>query len=225
MNVERFVYDINQIVSKITVNESESVIKRINYVRNRLIELYKRNIVKINHSILEVVCAKHFIKYGYDVDVERQLNDILVCDLYATKGDNILIAEIETGFVPPEHALDPLTYTSARVASKIARYSAFADKFALATPVLSILPIQSIFLKPPRHRSNDEIARVKALCDRYYSNPPIKVEEIKNARLHSVLVINADDAIVKEMDPEAYVELVKSIESIGYNNYQSSSNA
>ncbi len=219
MNVERFVYDINQIVSKITVNENESVIKRINYIRNRLIELYKRNIVKINHSILEVVCAKHFIKYGYDVDVERQLNDILVCDLYATKNDNILIAEIETGFVPPEHALDPLTYTSARVASKISRYSAFADKFALATPILNILPIQRIFLKPPRYRSNNEISSVKALCDRYYANPPIKVEEIKNARLHSVLVINVDDAIVKEMDPETYVELIKSIEFIDYNNY------
>lgn len=216
MNVERFAYDIDQVVSKVTVNENESIIRRVNYVRNRLIELYKRNIVKINHSVLEVICAKHLIRYGYDVDVERQLNDILVCDLYATKGDNILVVEIETGFVPPEHALDPLTYTSARVASKIARYSAFADKFALATPVLSILPIQRIFLKPPRYRGSEEIARVKALCDRYYSNPPIKFEEIKNARLHSILVIDTDDATVKEMDPEAYIELVKDIEALGY---------
>ena len=212
MNIEKFVVDVNQVTERLSIDESDLVIRRINNVKNRLIDLYRRNIVKINHSILEVICAKHFIKYGYEVDVERQLNEILVCDIYATKGDNILIAEIETGFVPPEHALDPLAYTTARVASKISRYSAFADKFALAVPLLSILPIQRLFLKPPRYRNVDEVSRIKALCDRYYSNPPIKIEEIKNARLHSVLVINTDDAKVKEMDPEAYVELVKSVD-------------
>ncbi|MEM4443590.1 MAG: hypothetical protein QW593_05050, partial [Candidatus Nitrosocaldus sp.] len=126
----------------------------------------------------------------------------------------------ETGFVPPEHALDPMAYSAARVASKIARYSAFAGKFALATPALSILPVQELFLKPPRYRSKDDIGKVKALCDRYYSNPPISMEEIKNARLHSIMIINADAIRVVEMDPDTYVESIRtSMDGIGIKFY------
>ncbi|MEO9364501.1 MAG: hypothetical protein ABI341_00135 [Nitrososphaera sp.] len=220
VDVERFTEDIEQVAAKLSSNEEQIVMRRINYVKQRLVELYKRNLVKINHSVLELICAKHFIKYGYDVDVERQLNDVLICDVYASKGDNVFIVEIETGFVPPEHALDPVTYTAARVASKIARYSAFAGKFALATPVLSLLPVQELFLKPPRYRNKEEVARVKALCDRYYSNPPISMEEIKNSRLHSIMIINADDARVIEIEPETYVESIKaSIDRVGIKFY------
>jgi hypothetical protein len=111
----------------------------MDFVKTRLIELYKRNIVKINHSAMELVCARHLIRYDYAVDVERQLNDILICDLYATKGDGEAIVEIETGFIPPEHALDPLSYYSARVASKIARYSKFANTSCKRTPDSKII--------------------------------------------------------------------------------------
>src|ERR671915_1022938 len=156
-----------------TTGESADIIKRMDFVKFRLIELYKRNIVKINHSAMELVCARHLIRYGYSVDVERQLNDILICDLYATKGEGAAIVEIETGFIPPEHALDPLSYYSARVASKIARYSKFANQFVLATPPVSVLPIPRIFRRPPRDRAREDILKVKQLCDSFYRNPPV----------------------------------------------------
>jgi len=220
VDIERFAEDIEHVAARLSSNEEQLILKKINYVKHRLIELYKRNLVKINHSVLELICAKYLIKYGYDVDVERQLNDVLICDVYASKGDNVFIVEIETGFVPPDHALDPIAYSAARVASKIARYSAFAGKFALATPVLSLLPVQGLFLKPPRYRNKEEIASVKALCDRYYSNPPISMEEIKNARLHSIMIINVDDTRVIEIDPDSYVESIRSsIDSMGIKLY------
>ena len=109
MDLERFTADVTNLAAKMTVGESEEIIMRMDFVKSRLIELYKRNIVKINHSAMELVCARHLIRYDYAVDVERQLNDILICDLYATKGDGEAIVEIETGFIPPEHALDPLS--------------------------------------------------------------------------------------------------------------------
>src|ERR671924_2209403 len=140
-----------------TIGESDENIQRMNFVKYRVIELYKRNIVKINHSAMELVCAKHLIHYGYSVDVEKQLTDILVCDLHATKGDGEAIVEIETGFIPPEHALDPLSYYSARIASKIARYSKFANQFVLATPPVSILSIPKVFGRPPRYRKQEEV--------------------------------------------------------------------
>ncbi|MDW0281807.1 MAG: hypothetical protein QN720_04845 [Nitrososphaeraceae archaeon] len=213
MDLERFTADVTNLAAKMTVGESEEIIMRMDFVKSRLIELYKRNIVKINHSAMELVCARHLIRYDYAVDVERQLNDILICDLYATKGDGEAIVEIETGFIPPEHALDPLSYYSARVASKIARYSKFANQFVLATPPVSVLPIPKLFRRPPRDRGRDEINRVKELCDRYYRNPPVSFNEILNSHLHMIYIINVDQGKVTEMDIDSYFDAVEGMSS------------
>lgn len=206
MDLERFTEDVTNLSSKMVVGESDDVIRRLNFVKNRLIDLYKRNIVKINHSAMELVCARHLIRYGYSVDVEKQLTDILVCDLYATKGDGVAIVEIETGFIPPEHALDPLSYYLARIASKIARYSKYANQFVLATPPVSILPISDVFKRPPRDRTLADINKIKSLCDKYYKNPPVTISDILNARLHIIYVINIDDGVVHEMDVDSYFD-------------------
>jgi len=213
LDLERFTADVTNLADKMTVGESEEIIMRMDFVKTRLIELYKRNIVKINHSAMELVCARHLIRYDYAVDVERQLNDILICDLYATKGDGEAIVEIETGFIPPEHALDPLSYYSARVASKIARYSKFANQFVLATPPVSVLPIPKLFRRPPRDRGRDEINRVKELCDRYYRNPPVSFNEILNSHLHMIYIINVDQGKVMEMDIDSYFDAVEGMSS------------
>jgi integrase len=218
LDLERFTADVTNLAAKMTVGESEEIIMRMDFVKSRLIELYKRNIVKINHSAMELVCARHLIRYDYAVDVERQLNDILICDLYATKGDGEAIVEIETGFIPPEHALDPLSYYSARVASKIARYSKFANQFVLATPPVSVLPIPKLFRRPPRDRGRDEINRVKELCDRYYRNPPVSFNEILNSHLHMIYIINVDQGKVTEMDIDSYFDAV---EGMSYNSTMS----
>ena len=217
MDLERFSADVTTLSNKMTVGESQEIIEKMNFVKYRLIELYKKNIVKINHSAMELVCAKHLIHYGYSVDVEKQLTDILVCDLHATKGDGEAIVEIETGFIPPEHALDPLSYYSARIASKIARYSKFANQFVLATPPVSILPIPKIFERPPRDRKYEEIVQVKLLCDRYYRNPPVSINHILTGRLHMIYIINIDDGRVIEMDVESYFEAIGNMISISNN--------
>jgi hypothetical protein len=209
LDIERFTADVTNLADKMTTGEPAEIVKRMDFVKFRLIELYKRNIVKINHSAMELVCARHLIRYGYAVDVERQLNDILICDLYATKGDGEAIVEIETGFIPPEHALDPLSYYSARVASKIARYSKFANQFVLATPPVSVLPIPRIFRRPPRDRAREDIIQVKELCDSFYRNPPVSFSEILNSHLHMVYIINVDQGKVTEMDVDSYFDAVE----------------
>jgi hypothetical protein len=208
LDLERFVADVTSLSGRMSVGEPEEILERMNFVKNRLIELYQRNLVKINHSAMELVCAKHLIRYGYTVDVEKQLTDILICDVYAEKGDGAAIVEIETGFIPPEHALDPLSYYAARIASKIARYSKYANQFVLATPPVSILPIPSLFRRPPRDRKLSEIKKVKALCDKYYKNPPVTEDEILNGRLHITYIINIDAGKVVEMDIDSYFEHV-----------------
>ena len=214
MDLERFSADVNTLSNKMIAGESAEIVERMNFVKQRLIELYKKNIVKINHSAMELVCAKHLIHYGYNVDVEKQLTNILVCDIHATKGDGEAIVEIETGFIPPERALDPLSYYSARIASKISRYSKFANLFVLATPPVSILPIPSIFGRPPRDRKYAEMEQVKLLCNKYYRNPPVSLNQILNGRLHIIYIINIDEGKVIEMDVESYLQAIGNMISI-----------
>jgi hypothetical protein len=83
----------------------------------------RENLVKINHSVMEILCAAKLLWDGYNVDVEHVLSDSLVCDVMGEKNGQTTMVEIETGYIPPEHALDPSTYTFARIISKIARYS------------------------------------------------------------------------------------------------------
>ncbi len=209
MDIDRFTADVNGLSEKMTSGQGVEMVQRMNFVKNRLVELYKKNLVKINHSVMELVCAKHLIRYGYAVDVEKQLTDILVCDLHGTKGEGEIVVEIETGFVPPDHALDPLSYYYARVASKIARYSSFANQFVLATTPVSILPIPEMYRRPPGDRTNQEIAKLKRVCDKYYRNPPVTEQEIVNGRIHMIYIIDIDQGNVIEMDVDSYFESVR----------------
>ena len=206
MDLFRFTADVSSLSERMTKNSSAEVIDRLDFVRNRLVDLYKRNLVKINHSVMELICAKHLIEFGYSVDVERRLTDILICDVFASKGDGEAIVEIETGFIPPEHALDPTAYYVARIASKISRYSKHANKFVLATTPVSILPIPSLFRFPVRARKADELQKLKLVCDKYYKNPPIEVDDILNGRLHTIYIIDIDEGKIQELVVETYFE-------------------
>jgi hypothetical protein len=205
-NREKFEQDLTALMSRLTIGVEKDVENKLNLLKDWLMALQRENVVKINHSIMELVCAKYLILKGYAVQLEYPLNELLTCDLYSTKGYGNLIVEIETGFIPPEHALFPLTYTSARLASKIIRYSSFAGKFALGMPPHYILPFPHALAKPPRRRTAEEISAIKTLCDKYYQNPPVTETEIQNARIQEIYIIDVDQAKVHEIDPAAYMK-------------------
>jgi hypothetical protein len=205
-NKEKFEQDLAALMSRLTIGVEKDVENKLIMLKDWLVNLHRENVVKINHSVMELVCAKYLILKGYEVQLEYPLNDVLTCDLYSIKGYGNLIVEIETGFIPPEHALFPLTYTSARLASKIIRYSSFAGKFALGMPPHYVLPFPRALAKPPRRRTAEEIKAIKRLCDKYYQNPPVTEEEICNARIQEIYIIDVDQAEVQEIDPEAYMK-------------------
>lgn len=211
MDVEKFQDDVYAITELLSDRLDKTDIPKLNFVRQRLIEMYKENLVKINHSVLELICASELISHGYFVDVEKSVSKLLRCDLYGTKGDGNSIVEIETGFTPPEHALDTIDYYTARIVSKISRYSKYCEKFSLATPVVNILPISELFLLPPHARGKEDVVRLKNLCDRFYKNPKINFDDIQNAHIHSIYLINTDKGFAKELDPEGYLQLTKEI--------------
>ena len=206
MGVDEFEADLDFMVEKLGVNLNNEMVNQLDQLRNKLVRLHRKNVVKINHSIMELVCAKYLIIDGYEVDVEHFLSEGLVCDLYAMKGMGTVIIEVETGFVPPEHALDPMIYCKTRITSKITRYSNYANKFGLGTPPHYTLQIPPALTKPPRYRKPEELDEIKAYCDRYYKNPPVSMDELRNARLHAVYVINVDEASIQETDSEIYLE-------------------
>ena len=211
MDLEKFQNDVYEVTDNLSPQLSEKDLPKLNFVRQQLIEMYQKNLVKINHSVLELICAANLIANGYAVEVEKQVSKILVCDLYAKKGGGDTIIEIETGFTPPDHALDTIDYLTARIMSKIARYSKYCAKFSLATPVTGIIPIPKIFLLPPNARKKEDVKKVKMLCDQYYKKPPIDFEDILNARLHSIYLINVDKNFAKPLDPQGYVELMEKL--------------
>ncbi|MCW4036359.1 MAG: hypothetical protein NWE75_04125 [Candidatus Bathyarchaeota archaeon] len=173
-------------------------------LKDSLLDLNSRNLVKINHSVMELVTAKYLIENGFDVKLEHELDGVF-CDVYAMKGYGSVIVEVETGFVPPENAVDPATYLKARIASKITRYSGFANKFILATPPYYIMQIPPALTKPPRFRTDEEIASIKGLCDLYYTSPPVSLEEVRNARLHSIYAVDVDNVSVREWEVNEYL--------------------
>ena len=211
LDLEKFRNDIFKVSEKLCKKLTDKQIEKLDFVRERLIELYQHNLVKINHSVLELICASELIQHEYVVDVEKKLSDILVCDIFARKGDGSVIIEIETGFTPPAHALNTVDYYAARIMSKIARYSQFCSKFSLATPVVGVLPIPSIFLIPPSARNHNDVKKNQVICNRFYRNPAIEFDSILNAHLHSIYLINTDKVFAKQLDPQNYVNLTKKL--------------
>ena len=203
--MNKFDRDLGFLLIRLNRDVDKEAEKQLNILRDRLIRLNEENVVKINHSVMELVCAKHLILKGYEVDIERPING-LICDLYGVKGLGSHIVEVETGFIPPRHALDPANYRKSRIASKIIRYGNHSDKFALGVPPYYLLQIPTILVKPPRDRTMEDLKYLKTLCDLYYRNPPVTSDEIRNARIHTIYIIDVDGVAVREVDPATYLE-------------------
>jgi len=206
LDVRRFRADLYKLATRACSSDGQEVRPQVFGIADVLVGLYRKNLVKINHSALELVCAKDLVKQGYEVKVEHKLDKALVCDVMGTRGDGILIVEIETGFIPPQAALEPSLYARGRIASKIARYSRFAGKFALGTTPSYVLDVPPFFVRPSRAKTSEEAVEIKALTDIHYKKPPVTLEELMRARLHSVFVIDVDSATTREIDPESYLE-------------------
>lgn len=203
--MNKFDRDIEILATRLNRDADKETKKKLNVLMDKLIRLNDKNVVKINHSVMELVCAKHLILKGYEVDLERPI-DGLICDLYGVKGLGSHIVEVETGFIPPSHALDPANYRKSRIASKITRYGNHSDKFALGVPPYYMLQIPDILVKPPRDRTVEDLKYLKTLCDLYYRNPPVSFDEIRNARIHTIYIINVDEVAIREVDPTTYLK-------------------
>ncbi len=201
--------DLDVLIKSMMSDMAQNLQPKLAMLGDRLKFLRDRNLLKINHSVLELVVAKHLIINGYEVELEHELDSGLTCDVWARKGLGTCIVEVETGYVPPSHALDPMDYIKARIASKIARYSNYCQKFILGAPPHYIMPIPRMLATPARFRTEEDMLTVKRYCDMYYSNPQVSRDEILNAHIHSMMVIDVDQMRVREIDPVEYIDRVE----------------
>lgn len=150
---------------------------------------------------MEILVASHLLREGFeDVDVESSVNGV-VADVIAYKNGERTIVEIETGFTPAEHSIDPIDYLKARIASKIARYSIYSDHFILAYPVYYMPPIPPTLLKDPLERDVDELIRLMELINSYYTNPPIEITDLARARVDGIYILNIDRHKIYSLHP------------------------
>ncbi len=187
---------------------------RLKSLGERLLGLHENAETDLTQSVMELICARELIVSGYLVNVEYSLDSNLTCDVHAVKGEGVLILKVETGDTPPIHALNPNSFSQAKISSKISRYSPRASKFGLATPNSNILQVPYLFIKPPRDRSDEEVERIRRLCDKLYSKPPLSFDQIKDARLHSIVLIDIDHGHTREIDPETYQELQSRVDGL-----------
>lgn len=206
MGQDRFIVDIENVVKRILLKYGEKIAREVDKLRDKLVDLHQGNRVKINHSVMEIVLGAYMLSRGYSVDVEVPVGDTLVADMIAWKSDRKIIIEIETGFTSPENALDPQAYLTARTISKVARYGKYADIFSFGTPNHNILPIPTPLIKPPSKRLEKELLLMKKLCDLYYSNPPITIEDIANAKIKTIYILNIDTLEVREEKTRKYLQ-------------------
>ena len=83
--MNKFDRDIEILATRLNRDADKETKKKLNVLMDKLTRLHDENVVKINHSVMELVCAKHLILKGYEVDLERPV-DGLICDLYGVKG-------------------------------------------------------------------------------------------------------------------------------------------
>ncbi|MFX1441189.1 MAG: hypothetical protein ACFFFD_13165, partial [Promethearchaeota archaeon] len=124
MAKNKFSRDLDTLMEQFESTSDEETMRQLTEIRNRLVELNRKRLIKINHSVMQLICAKHLIEQGYEVDSEHPLvGGQLVADLFAVRDrglelerdiENVLISErlglserkeatvveIETGYVP-----------------------------------------------------------------------------------------------------------------------------
>ncbi|MCK5150904.1 MAG: hypothetical protein KAQ65_03645 [Candidatus Thorarchaeota archaeon] len=234
----KFAHDMDVLLDQLQTSTDAETMSQLLPVCERLIELNKKRLVKINHSIMQVICAKHLIEQGYSVMIEHPLlGGQLMADLFAVRQKELeieydiesvliserlglaedmeaLVVEIETGYVPPKAALYPVKYRETRMAAKIARYCRYSHRFGMATPNYHVLQIPRILMLPPEQKNQKKLERLKEKCDVFYQNPPILLDSLVMSEVDSIYIINVDHVTITQISPEKYLDAILRAEGI-----------
>lgn len=209
--MNKFLLELEDFYSKYSTKLSEKSRENFKQLIDKIIQLYLRQLIKSNHTMMELILAFEFLKEGKNVEIEKEIGNVIADVLVIDNNEYEELIEIETGFVPPEYSADPVTYRFTREVSKVARYCKYTKYFSIACPPYHILQLPEILLKPSHEREEEELKRIKKVLDSYYKAPPIEIDELRNAKLDFVYIINVDNVSVKKLSLKEYIEFTSNI--------------
>jgi hypothetical protein len=207
--MNKFLLEVEEFYLKNSYELDDDKRQIFKQIIDKVVQLYLRQYIKSNHTMMELVLALEFIKQGKNIELEKDVGN-LIADLIVYNQNYSELIEVETGFVPPEYSGDPVTYRFAREVSKIARYCKFTRYFSLACPPFHILQLPEMILKKPEERTYEELSNIKKVLDLYYKASPIEIEELRNAKLDYIYIINVDKMKIKRVTVEEYFKITYS---------------
>ncbi len=165
--------------------------------------------VSMLHADLQLILSKHLIKDGYRALVESPIKSF-ICDIVALRDSEKFNIEIETGLYnirDRDFNMEAMIREKrARTISKAARYSHLSYSFGFGVPPNYSIQMPREFSRLPEERRNDKIAELKGICDAYYRNPPISYEQIKNAVVDFIFIIDPINSTVTKKSTKDYIE-------------------
>ncbi|MHA2119352.1 MAG: hypothetical protein ACW98J_10570, partial [Candidatus Thorarchaeota archaeon] len=82
----KFSRDLDSLLNQLRPTSDAETMDQLTKIRDRLVDLNRKRLVKINHSVMQVLCAKHLVEQGYDVSSEHPLiGGQLIADLFAVR--------------------------------------------------------------------------------------------------------------------------------------------
>lgn len=190
----------NQIGTMLHYFDSLHVRKTLESVKGRLLECKPRN-GSLDHDSMVVFYAAKLAYEGWNVDVEHPLKsrrEYLRCDICARNGRKIRVVEVEGSQIPPEHLkkFPREVCQEARIIGKIVRYAPHltgVDELYLTFPKSSYNLDEfkdSIKFFFKNLRSEGEARKIKEIADLLYTNTPIRLKDVMEAKVNEIDYIN-----------------------------------
>ena len=67
--MDKFAQDLESLMNKLVTGCDPSSEEALRKLEQRLLDLKEKNLLKINHSVLEMIVAKYLVQDGYEVDL------------------------------------------------------------------------------------------------------------------------------------------------------------
>lgn len=74
--MDKFRRDLETLINRIKNSVDKSVLEKLMEIKEGLIQLHYERLVKINHSVMELLCAADLLTKGYGVIVEHPLDGV-----------------------------------------------------------------------------------------------------------------------------------------------------
>lgn len=203
MRPDRIIKDLELIYEK--VSDCYGNNSNLEEIYRKLLGLSKIGILNVNHSVLQLILSGYLLSKGFRVYVEVEVQGG-VMDIYAIKVKDLGI-EVETGYVPPNNAINAEEFLMSRISLKTAKYSNMVSEFYIAVPSFYIPPIPRELLLDPNERNEEEVRNLMRLIRKYSKTPDITINDVKTSKINGIIIVNTKNMKINIIDNKSFYTL------------------